>query len=131
MVDVGLDEFTKSTPKIGPIDYYTDESGKIVPTDPNKNPFKNVEDKIAEWNKKLRNKLKASTNTKANVENNSYNKSVSLNSFVNITKQIFPVLNELIPQECLNSICEAQRKARGKGSIGDLSSSMKNRNERI
>lgn len=45
---------------------------------------------------------------------------------MNIANKLFPVMSELVPPECLNTICETQRQAKGEDSIGSLAKSMLN-----
>jgi hypothetical protein len=121
-----LEEFCNSTPEVGPTEKAYDANGNIIPKDPKKNPFVQVKTDVSKWATSMQNARKTTWDFKENIETNTWNKYITLNNFMQIANQIFPILSELVPQECLNTICETQRKIKGKDSISSLAETMMN-----
>jgi len=121
-----LEEFCNSTPVVGPIEIAYDANGNIIPKDPKKNPFVKVKTDVSKWVNSMQNTRKTIWDFKENIETNTWNKDITLNNFMQIANQVFPILSELVPQECLNTICETQRQVKGKDSISSLAETMMN-----
>lgn len=56
-------------------------------------------------------------NTKLALSKNLLGKLFSLDTFLAIIQKMLPEMMEFLPLECLNTICEASRKIRGKSPI--------------
>lgn len=97
-------------------------------TDPalQKKYMKDVKLQVTSWRSDLKKALTDSWDYSKNLANNTWNKTVTLQNFVNIANMMLPGL-QFIPQECLKSICEAQRKAAGENTINAMNKAAKNK----
>lgn len=126
MVCVGLENFLESRPRIGPIETKFDKQGNLVPLDPKKNPFVTVKLDITQWTEKMYEERNKIWDFKSNIETNKEIKELTMTDFMKVASQLFPALSELIPQECLNTVCLAQRQYKGQDCIGSLKEQMLN-----
>jgi hypothetical protein len=95
--------------------------------DPSKYEQKTIDltKSLNEWKKKLTKELESSWDFATNLATNTWNKTVSMQNFMDIANQMMPGL-DFLPTECKQSFCEAQRKAQGANSVKDMSDSLKN-----
>jgi hypothetical protein len=122
----GLEEFLSKPLKVGIAEPKFDAQGNIIPKNPRKNPFLDVKKTLSEWRDKMNECRKNTWDFKSNIDINTWNKNITLNNFMQIANNVFPILSELVPQECLNTVCETQRRVKGADSIGSLSDTMLN-----
>lgn len=123
---VGLENFLTSRPRIGPIETKFDKQGNLVPLDPKKNPFVTVKLDITKWKEKMYAARDKIWDFKSNIETNKDIKDLTMADFIKVATMLFPALSELIPSECLNTICQTQRQFKGLDSIGSLKEQMLN-----
>lgn len=122
----GLEEFLSKPLRIGIEEPKFDAMGNIVPKDPKQNPFLTVKNTISAWRDKKSEARKNIWDFKSNIETNTWNKNVAMSNFMDVAKNVFPILSELVPPECFNTVCETQRRVKGMDSIGSLSDTMLN-----
>lgn len=93
-----------------------------------KKSTKNVQLSILDWKNKLGAKMEQLRDYGTTIAQNVYNKNVTMQNFMNVAKGTLPALN-FIPKECLNTICQSARKAKGENSIKGISNNLKNASE--
>jgi hypothetical protein len=95
--------------------------------DPNKfvNKTPDLTISLNQWKKDLSQKLEDSWDFASNLAQNTWNKTVALENFMDIATQMFPAMS-FLPTGCMQTVCEAQRKAKGMNSVKDMSDSVKN-----
>jgi hypothetical protein len=95
--------------------------------DPNKfvNKTPDLTATLNQWKKDLSQKLENTWDFASNLAQNNWNKTVALENFMNVATQMFPAMS-FLPTGCMQTVCEAQRKAKGMNSVKDMSDSVKN-----
>lgn len=88
--------------------------------------YNNIKTEINNWKYQSNNMVNEIKNFKKNILINNYNKNVTLQNFTDILTELAPSLSDLIPPDCMNVICDAQRQALQDDSIESFSDSVKN-----
>lgn len=118
----GLEQFLLKPPEITP-----EMIGK--PKYDPKEMYKGAKDAFKKWKEKLKKKREFNWDLSKRLKDNIFNKDIVHKNFMNMANSMLPAMG-FIDTNCLkNTICEAQRKAQGEGTIKDLSDTLKNNTE--
>lgn len=92
--------------------------------------YNNVKVEISNWKESLTNTLKDAWNYSKNLAINTFNKTATMENFMEIATEMFPAM-EFIPKDCAKVLCESQRETQKEDSIKTLSDSLLNKVESI